>query len=724
MSTPLKYEQIIYGSTRRSADTGRSGFGLRAFSSGLTADEANEIIQAAMVNYTLPTSHMATSEDVEANEILEGKYPSLLTHRKVTLASGKSVWVVARTLYVVYDYGFFAEIDEARRQGSNYVAHLAVFDAEPPLGTIAALLDSRKFMPADIRISPANSELKEITAAESLKVSPDTFVPQTSEPAVCNPYVILALIQNVRNRKADLRDIQAGVVIKAQASEIPALIASFDSLPAELKSGLSLQANTLYSSGVPEGLDIVIVNETNPTPIDEDFYVVADILDPSAPRLRNVEPSYLGDRIVEHAIAGDREVLGKTIDLALRIDSSDAADQKFAYDLMTLTRTPRELKPADLTPEWLGKINTTKAISPADRDILWVKVNLALNKAFSMPADGNVRASDLRQALDTLNNVRRVAPEMVRIEKPSIMFVKRLVFSAPETLSRLISSDAELGRLEDIIYVLGEDDQPVSPAVLLESLRHAAMPKVWKHILKYGFHKPSPEMEELILTTLLESKVEDKAALAAWIIDPSRGRRRWTSLLTGFLTPEQGRMLGSESMISSWLSDPMQTQAALSDGGFEALSRLPDLMDAPTLARMRLWLDIYAHRPVNAISTRQLMAALQMLRPSDPYVEQLVASWIATEPLSPESVARMLEQLRAPSVAAGIFEKLIWPAVNPDDRQAYVTCLLDNSEIDKTDPGRFQSSLRNPEVSEMFASNSGMMSSLKRKLSKFLPFIK
>ena len=724
MSTPLKYEQIIYGSTRRSADTGRSGFGLRAFSSGLTADNANEIVQAAMVNYSIPTSHMATSEDVEANEILETRYPSLLTHRKVTLASGETYWVVARTLYVVYDYGFFAEIDEARRQGSNYVAHLAVFESEPPLATIASMLHTHKFIPADIRITPANAELREITAAESFRVSPDVLQSVSAEPSVCNPYVILALIQNARNRRAGVSDIQAGVVIKARAADVPSLIASLDSLPADLRGGLSLQANTLYSSGVPEELDIVIVNETNPTPIDEDFYVVADLLDPSAPRLRNVETSYLGDRIVEHALAGNREVLDKTIDLALRIDSADGDEQKFAYDLMTLTRTSRELAPSDLTPDWLRKINSTKALSPADRDILWQKVNRALNGAFSMPADGNVRASDLRQALDVLNNILSVAPEMVRLEKPSILFVKRLVFSAPETLSRLIPSETEMRRLENILYVLGEDEDTVPPATLLESLRHVAMPTVWKLMLRYGFHKPSPEMEELILTTLLESPVENKAALAAKIIDPSRGRRRWTSLLTGFLNPAQARTLGSEAMITSWLDDPMQTQAALSDGGFEALSRLPDLMDAPTLARMRLWLDIYAHRPVNAISTRQLMVAMQMLRPSDPYVEQLVASWIATESLTPESVARMLDQLRAPSVAAGIFERLIWPAIQPEDRQAYVTCLLDDSELDKTDPGRFQSSLRNPEVVEMFSSNSGMISSLKRKISKFLPFLK
>lgn len=86
------YEQIIWCSTQKSINTGASGFGLRTHSPGLTSEEAAEIVQSAMVNYSLPTAQKATESDIIATPLIEDRYPSLYTFREVTLSNGKKVY--------------------------------------------------------------------------------------------------------------------------------------------------------------------------------------------------------------------------------------------------------------------------------------------------------------------------------------------------------------------------------------------------------------------------------------------------------------------------------------------------------------------------------------------------------------------------------------------------------------------------------------------------------
>ena len=132
----IHFEQFTGGSTQKSIITGMAGFGVRTKSQGLSDAQAEELFTRSYVNYRVPTAIMATEEMIAANPDMSSVYPPLYTFSKVTLSSGDDRYVVARTIYVGIDYGYFAGLDDARRAGSNYLVHALVFDELPPVSVI------------------------------------------------------------------------------------------------------------------------------------------------------------------------------------------------------------------------------------------------------------------------------------------------------------------------------------------------------------------------------------------------------------------------------------------------------------------------------------------------------------------------------------------------------------------------------------------------------------
>ncbi len=715
------YEQIIWASTQKSINTGASGFGLRTYSRGLSPEEASEIVQKAMVNYSLPTSQKATESDIVASPLIEDRYPSLFTFRVVTLAGGRKVRVVGRTLYVVSDYGFFADIDSARRDGSNYIAHLAVFDSCPDITVLAAMMRQEKFLPVDKRLSPLNHEICDLLVGEP------TFLPAGSVSSSSSDYdngtflteVALALItaRYRASHPAPDNSLQPGkIVVRLDDHRLPDLIHTISGLPEEFTRNLQFQANTMYYSGVPEDLDMIVVPTRNTTRIDEEFFIVADYTG-SSPRTLNLLESPLFDRIRKHAAEGDTLSRDNIIALCAR-GGLDVPDPELAYWAMMLVKTDTIPAPGELEANRVTDLIGLKSLGPHERDILNDKINRYLNGFFKEDPYTAYTASTLREGLDLLTALVRKAPEMVRIYPESVKFVSACVFSNPDYLGKLFPDKSQDERFDAIVYILNEGSGKVSHHTVLESLRKTGNPHVWQEMLKYS---PGADNTE-ILKALAASPMSGKATFSAKLFNPEKRKDVWLDALDN-LTVAELRNIGFPEIVERWLANEDIKREFINNGTANRLLASPDLITPDTLDSLNLTVRIANKDTLTKVDEGDVAEAVFQYGVEDEYTEEMIRRWLEPTVTGSDFTRQMafLHSIGSLKNLARWFEKYRWPLYKSEkSRQQAAVILIDKIfKGNKDEIERFSRHISDSGITDALRLNSGFGASLKRKFSGF-----
>lgn len=719
------YEQIIWCSTQKSINTGASGFGLRTHSPGLTSEEAAEIVQSAMVNYSLPTAQKATESDIIATPLIEDRYPSLYTFREVTLSNGKKVWVAGHTLYVVSDYGFFADIDSARRDGSNYIAHLAVFNEQPDITAFAAMMRQNKFLPADKCLTPANAEIRTLLVGDPAPLPSEkiSFAPADYEDGNFLTEVALGLLTAMhrsRNAGKDGTVEAKKLVVRFDDSQIPDLLYTLSKLPLTLTRHLQFQANTLYYTGVPEDLDMIVVPSQNTTRIDEEFFIVVDYTT-SVPWVINLLESSLFDRI--RKFANDGIALDRDETIALCANGClEEPDPELAYWAKKFISKNGGAKPGELTKERIVQLLHLKSFNDYDRVLLYDRLNMYLNDYFYAAPYLDYTAGTLREGLDILNTIRQEAPDIIRIYPESIKFVSDHLFARPEYLGKLFRDASQNKRLEAALYILNEAEQKVPHSTVMQSLRMAENPQVWRQMLNYTNVPDKPDYPFEIMNNLADSPMVDKAKFIMELYDPKRCIDTWIQALD-YMSDEQLGELGFVEIADSWLSDSSNRFALLRDNKAWKLLGRQNLLSPSACKELQLIIAVAEGRTPDVIDSKTVSEALAQYGPGNEYIESIIRRWLEQSKRKEDFINQMnlLYSLGTSSYLAKWFETYRWPLLTSDkNRQDAIVILIDKVfKGNKEEIERFTASVSNRNIVDIIKQNSGFGASLKRKFSGF-----
>lgn len=715
------YEQIIWASTQKSINTGSSGFGLRTHSPGISSEEASEIVQEAMVNYSLPTAQKATESDIVENPLIEDRYPSLYTFREVTLRNGNKYWVVGRTLYVVSDYGFFADIDSARRDGSNYIAHLAIFREKPDISILYEMIRQDKFLPVDKHLTPFNTEIRDLLVGDPkpLPTGNISYVPYLVEGEFLTEVALALLTAMYRNEHpSDDGSIQPKkIVVRLDDNRLKDLIYTFKQLPQKLYDNLQFQANTLYYTGVPENLDMIVVPHQNTTHIDEEFFIVADYSD-TVPKTRNIHESPLFDKIRDTSETG----IVKRADTILFCTEGglNESDPEFAFWVRMIIKDKFIPRPGEVSLDNLRKLLKINSLSYSDKEYLDHAVNRYLNSYFQPEPFRDYKANTLREGLDILNVCLDEAPDLVKIDYDSIDFLSERLFAHPDYLNRLFRDSSQNHRLEAALYILNEADIKVPHDKVMDSLMRAENPEVWRQMLAYSPDSGNPSYPLDVMRSLLTSPVIDKASLIKDIFDPVRYKNSWI-IASETLDTQSLRQLGFMSIVDEWLKRPGAARAMTTDGTAAQLLAKPELLSPAANQELRLASDIASKMIPEVMSVKALSEAFSAYGPHDPYTEDLVRIWLEMARTEEDFISHLgvLKGISSTREIARWFEKYSWPHITKDkNRERAVILIMDKVlKGNKDDIIIFSESVSDKEIPEIIQRNSGFGASLKRKFS-------
>lgn len=529
MST-IHYEQIICASSQKSITTGSPGFGVRSKSPGISDMEADELFTKCGINYRLPMENMATEEAIMSNPDVESEYPSLYTFREVTLNSGETRYIVAKTLYLGLDYGYFAQMEGARRAGSNYIAHLLVFKERPSVMIMSNAIVQKLFLPQNTICTPENKELCSYLVGDPTPLNDGVIcIEDTSKINNADiefGWLIIALLQLFKNSKCGLSNGQNKILFKVNHQKVDKLLCSLGSLPNELTEKVFFQANTRLMSSVPDGLNMLIINEKEETPTDDSYHITVNLLE-SVPKTENIESNYLYDQIINCCQEGDTETLSKIVQLFLGLKFDREIDYPFVYKLMLLASTSKDLTIEQLNIDTLDKIAST-SLSTNDERAVWEKVNSAINRVFSVPC----QASDIWSALEDVNYLKNKCPHHLSVSPQSCDFVIDLLFNKSEMFIGILGNSKE--RLDGAIYMI-ENAQKFIPNEhsFYNSLNTSNLQIHWEKFIKLYYGQDLNANIGVIANHILESNVQDKEDLANTLFPICEYIDDWKDLING-----------------------------------------------------------------------------------------------------------------------------------------------------------------------------------------------
>jgi len=343
----IHFQEIIECSSQKSILTGQAGFGIRTLTEGMDEQLARDICEQIDCAYEVDITQQVTTEDIAKDANIVKKYPRTLKYTQVKDANGCIKYVIACSTYIGIDYGYFCDMETARRAGTNYVADILVFDEKPSPGLFYELVAQKIFLPIDNTCSPDNPELKTLLTGEpsylksrSLSLE-DTDQREASAKKNIDDQgqtgineqtalVAIALLQAYLNGKEQgERRHPQNIVIQAKESKVLSILKDFSMLPNELIDDKYFQTNYLQGYGMPKGYRMIFLNEHNQQEvyIDNYIYVNLDNDCPNDKRFKNVDTDNLWFALLrESARAHDYLGFQTLIEFAMHDDLSSCQD--------------------------------------------------------------------------------------------------------------------------------------------------------------------------------------------------------------------------------------------------------------------------------------------------------------------------------------------------------------------------------------------------------------
>lgn len=483
----IHYEQIIYASSQKSIINGQPGFGVRTKSPGVSDVDAETISTAARVNYL--TDEVAKNETIVANPDMESIYPSLYTYRSVRLNNGETRYIIAKTFYVAIDYGFFANIAGANRVGSNYIAHVMVFEDDPTVAALSEAVRSSLFVPHNTLCTPDNEEIRSLLVGDPTPLTDGyiTFddsqtVPQIEEEL---GWLTIALLQTKKNEYAKphapqgkglrMMGVPKNILFKVNHEKVNDLLCAMGSLPNDLTEGVFFQANAMLQKNLPDGLRMLIINEKNPIPTDDNYNITVDMLG-ETPKTYNIDENYLYTQIIKSSRLGSIEKLNETVELFGKLQSDLTLD------------------------DWIGLVNNDAELCQHYLDTIY---GLFAKEIASNPVAAVERLLSVSKESRDLLNVDSVVLGYVNMVEKNPYALDREKLA--EILRNLKLQPSTIERVRIILDILDKQDiSPVDSRILTLAIK---LGDDWQYSQKLFFLwlNSHPKVEEI--ATVIEKYV-------------------------------------------------------------------------------------------------------------------------------------------------------------------------------------------------------------------------
>ena len=511
----IKFNEIIECSSQQSILSGQAGFGIRTITEGFNPELARKICDEISCAYEVDIAEQVTTEQITTDPSCVTQYPRTLKYQVVKNDDGKELYVIACATYVGIDYGYFCNIESARRAGSNYIADILVFDEKPTAGLFQALIEQKIFRPIDNTCTPTNPELQELLTGEPSYLSPrEVEVKETSEaiPAINEQtaLVAMALLQTKINQDLGKDNGLINIVFQAQETKVPSILQSIGTLPNDLVSDKYFHTNFLQGYGMPNGYRMMFLNEHNKEQVYIENYVYLN-LDENKFMNLDTDNFYFG-KIKEAAAANNYALFYNLVNYLFRLSVQADTDYKFLYNLFIATETDKKLSIDELTEDFFTKAK--KANLPSDK---WqrfvVSVNNTLDETIQKENLGAKADANCHAAMKVITYLYNNWKEVLHLNENSLQGLTNL-WHLDGTLARYAN---EFGI--DIIQYINTKDN--NPEAFIEAIKKVDNPDYWERFIKEQMkafkenNVPHGITNDIIIDTILASAVADKNALIA-----------------------------------------------------------------------------------------------------------------------------------------------------------------------------------------------------------------
>lgn len=511
----IKFNEIIECSSQQSILSGQAGFGIRTITEGFNPELARKICDEISCAYEVDIAEQVTTEQITTDPSCVTQYPRTLKYQVVKNDDGKELYVIACATYVGIDYGYFCNIESARRAGSNYIADILVFDEKPTAGLFQALIEQKIFRPIDNTCTPTNPELQELLTGEPSYLSPrEVEVKETSEaiPAINEQtaLVAMALLQTKINQDLGKDNGLINIVFQAQEAKVPSILQSIGTLPNDLVSDKYFHTNFLQGYGMPNGYRMMFLNEHNKEQVYIENYVYLN-LDENKFMNLDTDNFYFG-KIKEAAAANNYALFYNLVNYLFRLSVQADTDYKFLYNLFIATETDKKLSIDELTEDFFTKAK--KANLPSDK---WqrfvVSVNNTLDETIQKENLGAKADANCHAAMKVITYLYNNWKEVLHLNENSLQGLTNL-WHLDGTLARYTN---EFGI--DIIQYINTKDN--NPEAFIEAIKKVDNPDYWERFIKEQMkafkenNVPHGITNDIIIDTILASAVADKNALIA-----------------------------------------------------------------------------------------------------------------------------------------------------------------------------------------------------------------
>lgn len=511
----IKFNEIIECSSQQSILSGQAGFGIRTITEGFNPELARKICDEISCAYEVDIAEQVTTEQITTAPSCVTQYPRTLKYQVVKNDDGKELYVIACATYVGIDYGYFCNIESARRAGSNYIADILVFDEKPTAGLFQALIEQKIFRPIDNTCTPTNPELQELLTGEPSYLSPrEVEVKETSEaiPTINEQtaLVAMALLQTKINQDLGKDNGLINIVFQAQEAKVPSILQSIGTLPNDLVSDKYFHTNFLQGYGMPNGYRMMFLNEHNKEQVYIENYVYLN-LDENKFMNLDTDNFYFG-KIKEAAAANNYALFYNLVNYLFRLSVQADTDYKFLYYLFIATETDKKLSIDELTEDFFTKAK--KANLPSDK---WqrfvVSVNNTLDETIQKENLGAKADANCHAAMKVITYLYNNWKEVLHLNENSLQGLTNL-WHLDGTLARYAN---EFGI--DIIQYINTKDN--NPEAFIEAIKKVDNPDYWERFIKEQMkafkenNVPHGITNDIIIDTILASAVADKNALIA-----------------------------------------------------------------------------------------------------------------------------------------------------------------------------------------------------------------
>lgn len=511
----IKFNEIIECSSQQSILSGQAGFGIRTITEGFNPELARKICDEISCAYEVDIAEQVTTEQITTDPSCVTQYPRTLKYQVVKNDDGKELYVIACATYVGIDYGYFCNIESARRAGSNYIADILVFDEKPTAGLFQALIEQKIFRPIDNTCTPTNPELQELLTGEPSYLSPrEVEVKETSEaiPTINEQtaLVAMALLQTKINQDLGKDNGLINIVFQAQEAKVPSILQSIGTLPNDLVSDKYFHTNFLQGYGMPNGYRMMFLNEHNKEQVYIENYVYLN-LDENKFMNLDTDNFYFG-KIKEAAAANNYALFYNLVNYLFRLSVQADTDYKFLYNLFIATETDKKLSIDELTEDFFTKAK--KANLPSDK---WqrfvVSVNNTLDETIQKENLGAKADANCHAAMKVITYLYNNWKKVLHLNENSLQGLTNL-WHLDGTLARYAN---EFGI--DIIQYINTKDN--NPEAFIEAIKKVDNPDYWERFIKEQMkafkenNVPHGITNDIIIDTILASAVADKNALIA-----------------------------------------------------------------------------------------------------------------------------------------------------------------------------------------------------------------